>query len=196
MSKQDDQRNDELFKSLYETALLDEDFQQQRISDLQQIPAEKQPLLNAKEQEFISNKQPSIALIQQVTHAIQQHQASITKNKKPSVWDIIFSRGKQRFSFLSPGITIPSALAFGMLFGVLFAPLFTTPTPYTDTQFRGANNTDNRDNRETTTQQSMEENPQYWLRYIASLLEKGKLTLATEELQRFKQHYPNFEQNE
>jgi hypothetical protein len=193
MSKQDDQRIDELFKSLYETALLDEDFQQQRIHDLQQILAEKQPLLNAKEHAFISNKQPSTALIQQLTQAIHHHQTSMTKNKKPSFWEALFSRGKQRFSFLSLGVTIPSALAFGMLFGVLFAPLFTTPTPYTDTQFRGADNTDN---HETTAQQSMEENPQYWLRYIANLLEKGKLTLATDELQRFKQHYPNFEQNE
>lgn len=193
MNKQDDKHTDELFKSFYETALLDEDFQQQRIHDLQQIPAEKQPLLNAKEQAFISDKQPSTALIQQLIQTIQHHQSAITKNKKPSLWQSIFSRGKQRFSFLSLGITIPSALAFGMLFGVLFAPLFTTPTPYTDTQFRGAGNTDN---NETTTQQSMEENPQYWLRYIASLLEKGKLTLATEELQRFKKHYPNFEQNE
>ncbi len=193
MSKQDDQRTDELFKSLYEKALLDEAFQQQRISDLQQIPAEKQPLLNAKEQAFISDKPPSTALIQQLTQAIQQHQTTITKNKKPSLWKTIFSRGKQRFSFLSPGITIPSALAFGLLFGVLFAPLFTTLTPYSDNQFRGADNTDHRD---TSPQQSMEENPQYWLRYIASLLEKGKLTLATEELQRFKRHYPDFEKNE
>lgn len=188
MSTQDDPQKtdkatDALFDAWYEAALLEESFQQQRIADIEQLPT-KHPLLNSTEQAFTHEKQLSPAFMQQLMSEIEHNRA------KPSLWKRLFfsqktktkTTTKANFSLFSPMITLPTTLAFGILFGVLFAPLLTTPTAI-DGQFRGVE----------TTQQPMEDNPRRWLDYIASLIESGELTLAEQELARFKQRYPDFE---
>lgn len=181
-----DEFNEEL-ASMYETLLFDEDFQQQVKADIQELPNEKRVQLNKRGLRFAEDVEPSEELIQDILKDMQQHTKTDHNTphsglmKSTSLWKKLFSWGSDSFSFLSPGVAIPAALAFGIVFGV------------NATQFLGQGSLQQTIPEATGGQVWRGTSIQtIWLEKIANLIREGKIDQAEIELEKFKQRFPDF----
>ena len=118
-----DEAFDEDLKGLYESSLLDEDFQQQIVADMQRIPNDKKVLLNDTARVFTEDAQPSVEFIKSIIENIEKNKPQVQRfrstvvQSKNSLWKKLFYWNNHSFSFLSPGMAIPAALACGFIIG-------------------------------------------------------------------------------
>ncbi len=134
MSKQNTDDNDDnsdsfdaTLKVLYALSLLDEDFQQQQLADLRQVPEEKRALLNPTAKDFISPPESSAALRQRIFAELEQQRVTKPTQTVRSGWAKLFSWQGIAFSFLSPAVIAPIACAFGIFLGFILLPATNTP---------------------------------------------------------------------
>lgn len=192
----EDKEFDELLTDLYHISLFDEDFQQQVIQDIKQLPTENRALLNTRTQAFIEDKEPPAELVNAVLADIatnNEAQPQSSQQHKKNILQKLFNRKKRSFSWLSPTVTVPTSLAFGILFGVILAPLLNTnEIRHVATRGGASQKAESTKEIDASTQAIIKEQNNR-LEEISSLILDREIEEAEQQLKQFKKDYPNFQ---
>jgi hypothetical protein len=167
---------DQTLKELYAFSLLDESFQQQQLTDLEQIPEDKRALLNQRAQAFITPPEPPVELKQRIFAELEQHHLIKPEQTARSRWAKLFSWQDVSFSFLSPAVIAPVACAFGVFIGFILLPVTNAPlTADSEDSFvtNDSSNTINTISTTTSTESASLDHSTKASRSMESLLQEG-----------------------
>ena len=168
-------------KALYQTALLDEDFQQQVASNVQSLPDDVQRRLS---------QQPAVKAFlydEAMPAHLQSRLRAIQVGEKIPWWKTLcLPEGWALLPLPGPAFSLPAVLVVGGLLGMLLPTLLTPPAPSEAVQLRNTAVASEANACQMT--ETVRENPVTWWSAIQQCEAQ-----AEQETAALQQRYPNFQ---